>query len=87
LRLEALKVLTRVPGPDGTEILISLYDSVKETAPRTALVTALCARSGPAATAKVMAIAKTDPDSQIRATAVRRLAQVDVPPAPAAGAK
>jgi hypothetical protein len=59
----------------ATATLISLYDNARDADAKETIVRHLAERGDPAAIAKVIAIAKSDADNDLRQAAIRQIAK------------
>lgn len=73
LREAAIRRLSRIQDAESAGALISLYDNSKEAKTRENIIRGLGVNGSKKAIEKLMSIAKSDPDPQMRLHAVRRL--------------
>jgi len=77
LRSRALSQLFKLSGDDGTNSLIEVYDSVQDPKTKQRVIYYLASTKNRKAVDKLIKIAKSDPDPQIRQSAIRTLYNID----------
>lgn len=73
LQRSAVSNLARFKTPEGVEVLISLFDSVKDEAVKDEIIAGLSRSSERRAADKLLNIAQNDPSPKMRQRAIRRL--------------
>lgn len=73
VRQAAVMQLNKTYGDQGTAILISLYDAIKEGDVQRSIIQALGFRKDNSAKAQLLEIAKSDPDPKARVAALESM--------------